>query len=103
MPPRQVLSEREGWEGVGTGVMRWEEPHHPGPGLQLERHSSPLSPTLQHDPPLQPPLHPLGAVRLPSVREAEGAHPPDENAASIAAAPASPDDANDLRGYHFKL
>ena len=30
--------------------MRWEEPHHPGPGLQLERHSTPLLPTLQHDP-----------------------------------------------------
>ena len=23
--------------------MRWEEPHHPGPGLQLDRHSNPLS------------------------------------------------------------
>ena len=33
---------------VRTGVMRWEEPHHPGPGLQLERHSTPLPPTLQH-------------------------------------------------------
>lgn len=28
--------------------MRWEEPHHPGPGLQLVGHSNPLSPTLQH-------------------------------------------------------
>jgi hypothetical protein len=40
------------------------------------------------------------------VPEVEGAHPPDENAAAeAAAAPAStpPDDANDLRGYHFKL
>ena len=44
-----------------TGVMRWEEPHHPGPGLQLERHSNPLSPTLQHDLPLQPHLHPLAS------------------------------------------
>ena len=39
--------------------MRWEEPHHPGPGLQLERHNNPHSPTLQHDLPLQPHLHPL--------------------------------------------
>jgi hypothetical protein len=32
------------------------------------------------------------------VPEAEGAHPPDENAATAT----PPDDANDLRGYHFK-
>jgi hypothetical protein len=30
--------------------MRWEEPHHPGPGLQLERHFDTHSPTLQHSP-----------------------------------------------------
>ena len=30
--------------------MRWEEPHHPGPGLQLERHFDTHSPTLQHNP-----------------------------------------------------
>lgn len=42
--------------------------------------------------------------------EGEGAHRPDETAATAAAAgapaaaaPAAPDDANDLRGYHFKL
>jgi hypothetical protein len=40
--------------------MRWEEPHHPGPGLQLERHSTPLSPTLQHDPTMQAHLQPAG-------------------------------------------
>jgi hypothetical protein len=28
--------------------MRWEEPQHPGPGLQLERHFDTHSPTLQH-------------------------------------------------------
>ena len=38
--------------------MRWEEPHHPGPGLQLDRHSNPLSPTLQHDPTMQAHLQP---------------------------------------------
>ena len=43
---------------VRTGVMRWEEPHHPGPGLQLERHSNPLPPTLQHDPTMQAHLQP---------------------------------------------
>jgi hypothetical protein len=40
------------------------------------------------------------------VPEAEGAQPPDETApaeAVAAPAPAAPDDANDLRGYHFKL
>jgi hypothetical protein len=44
------------------------------------------------------------------VPEGEGAHRPDETAATAAAAeapavaaPAAPDDANDLRGYHFKL
>ena len=42
--------------------MRWEEPHHPGPGLQLERHSRTQSPTLQHDVPMQPHLQ-AGAVR----------------------------------------
>ena len=94
--------------------MRWEEPHHPGPGLQLVRHSIPLSPTLQHDLPLQPPLHPLGPVRVPVVPEAEGAQPPDETAATetseaapAAAPPAQgpglPEDADDLRGSHFKL
>lgn len=41
--------------------------------------------------------------------EGEGAHRPDETAAAATAAaaaapaPAAPDDANDLRGYHFKL
>src|SRR4051794_28293471 len=90
--------------------MRWEEPHHPGPGLQLDRHSNPLSPTLQHLLPLQPRLQPPGRVRVLSVPEVEGAHPPDESAAATpqaprpdAPSPAAPDDANDLRGYHFKL
>src|SRR3954468_20457802 len=99
--PFEVVS-LGGREGVGTGVMRWEEPHHPGPGLQLDRHSNPLSPTLQHDLPLQPRLHPRRPFRLLPVPEAEGAPPPDETAAPPAPAPARPDDANDLRGYHFK-
>src|SRR6201999_2107767 len=99
--PFEVVS-LGGREGVGTGVMRWEEPHHPGPGLQLERHSTPLSPTLQHLLPLQPPLHPPRRFRVRSVPEGEGAHPADETAAATAS-PAPPDDANDLRGYHFKL
>jgi len=54
-------------------------------------------------------LHPLGRFRVLSVPEGEGAHPPDENAvtpppdaAAAAPSPAPPDDANDLRGYHFK-
>src|SRR5262249_44392530 len=91
---------------VGTGVMRWEEPHHPGPGLQLERHSTPLSPTLQHPLPLQPPLHPPGRARVRSVPEGEGAHRPDENALAAAPAPApspaEPEAADDPRGYYFK-
>jgi hypothetical protein len=37
------------------------------------------------------------------VPEGEPAHPPDETAAADAASAAPPDDANDLRGYHFKL
>ncbi len=100
--------------------MRWEEPHHPGPGLQLERHSNPLPPTLQHLLPLQPPLHPTERITVPSVPEGEGAQAPDETAAAGAgaapaagpngeapataagAAPPPPDDANDLRGFHFK-
>src|SRR3954470_1802776 len=73
--------------------MRWEEPHHPGPGLQLDCHNNPLSPTLQHDPPLQAPLHPPERVRLRSVATTEEAR---------AAAATAPDDANDLRGFHFK-
>lgn len=73
--------------------MRWEEPHHPGPGLQLDRHNNPLSPTLQHDLPLQAHLHPGGRGRLRSVAAPEEAH---EAAAS------APSDANDLRGFHFK-
>jgi len=73
--------------------MRWEEPHHPGPGLQLERHNNPLSPTLQHNLPLQPRLHPRGRGRLRSVATALEAQ---------AAAANLPDDANDLRGFHFK-
>ena len=73
--------------------MRWEEPHHPGPGLQLDRHNSPLSPTLQHDPPLQPRLHPRGRDSLRSVPATDDAH---------AAAATPPDDADDLRGFHFK-
>jgi hypothetical protein len=73
--------------------MRWEEPHHPGPGLQLERHNNPHSPTLQHDPPLQAPLHPRRRDNLPAVAATDEAH----------AAAAKPlDDADDLRGYHFK-
>src|SRR3954454_14144236 len=73
--------------------MRWEEPHHPGPGLQLDCHNNPLSPTLQHDPPLQAHLHPPRRGRLPPVATTEEAHP---------AAATAPDDANDLRGFHFK-
>ena len=73
--------------------MRWEEPHHPSPGLQLERHNNPLSPTLQHDLPLQPHLHPAGRVRLRSVAAT--------GEAQVAAANA-PDDGNSLRGFHFK-
>jgi len=38
--------------------MRWEEPHHPGPGLQLERHNNPLLPTLQHNPKFLPTRNP---------------------------------------------
>src|SRR3954449_3862647 len=73
--------------------MRWEEPHHPGPGLQLDCHNNPHSPTLQHNPPLQPRLHPCGRGRLRPVPATEDAH-------ATAATP--PDDANDLRGFHFK-
>jgi hypothetical protein len=73
--------------------MRWEEPHHPGPGLQLDRHNNPLSPTLQHDPPLQPRLHPRQRARLRAVPTTADAQP---------AAATVPDDANDLRGFHFK-
>jgi len=73
--------------------MRWEEPHHPGPGLQLERHNTPLSPTLQHDLPLQAHLHPAGRGRLRSVATSEEAQ---------AAAATAPDDANALRGFHFR-
>jgi hypothetical protein len=42
--------------------MRWEEPHHPGPGLQLERHSTPLPPTLQHDTAMQAHLQPRASL-----------------------------------------
>jgi len=60
--------------------MRWEEPHHPGPGLQLDRHSTPLLPTLQHNaakpPPAQAGLH----HRSDLV-----------------------DDGGDLHGYYFRL
>src|SRR3954449_5792945 len=73
--------------------MRWEEPHHAGPGLQLDCHNNPLSPTLQHDPPLQAHLHPPERGRLPLVTTTDEAHP---------AAATAPDDANDLRGFHFK-
>jgi hypothetical protein len=73
--------------------MRWEEPHHPGPGLQLERHNNPLSPTLQHNLPLQPRLHPQGRGKLAAVATTEEAH---------AAAATPVDDADDLRGFHFK-
>jgi hypothetical protein len=31
-----------------AGVVRWEEPHHPGPVTNLGRHANPLCPTLQH-------------------------------------------------------
>src|SRR4051812_35798407 len=37
--------------------MRWEEPHHPGPGLQLERHFDTHSPTTQHRPTMKSHLH----------------------------------------------
>src|SRR3954469_16928078 len=90
--PFEVVS-LGGREGVGTGVMRWEEPHHPGPGLQLDRHNNPQSPTLQHDLPLQARLHPRGRSRLASVATPDEAHP---------AAATAPDDANDLRGFHFR-
>jgi hypothetical protein len=73
--------------------MRWEEPHHPGPGLQLDRHNNPQSPTLQHDPPLQAHLHPQARAKLPAVATTEEAHRPAATAL---------DDANDLRGHHFK-
>src|SRR3954469_15386974 len=90
--PFEVVS-LGGREGVGTGVMRWEEPHHPGPGLQLDRHNSPLSPTLQHGLPLQAHLHPDGRGRFPAVTTTEEAH---------AAAATALDDADDLRGFHLK-
>jgi len=73
--------------------MRWEEPHHPGPGLQLDRHNNPHSPTLQHDLPLQAHLHPGGRDSFRSVATTDEAQ---------AAAANLPDDANDLRGFHFK-
>jgi hypothetical protein len=72
--------------------MRWEEPHHPGPGLQLERHNNPHSPTLQHDPPLQAHLHPWRRAKFSAVTTTEEAHAPAATAL---------DDANDLRGHHF--
>ncbi len=79
--------------------MRWEEPHHPGPGLQLERHITPLSPTLQHDPKQtsqsQPRLQRLGSP--PSMSATE------EKAAQPEAGATAPDDANDLRGFYFRL
>jgi hypothetical protein len=37
------------------------------------------------------------------VPEPEGAQPPDETAVATPPAPSAPDDADDLRGYHFKL
>jgi hypothetical protein len=73
--------------------MRWEEPHHPGPGPQLERHNNPHSPTLQHDLPLQAHLHPAERGRLRPVAATDEAHAP---------AATAPEDANDLRGFHFK-
>src|SRR3954465_9840411 len=73
--------------------MRWGEPRHPGPGLQLDRHNNPRSPTLQHDPPLQAHLHPGGRDSFRPVATSEQAQ---------AAAETAPDDANDLRGFHFK-
>ena len=73
--------------------MRWEEPHHPGPGLQLERHNNPQSPTLQHPLPLQAGLQTGGRGRLRSVATGDEAN---------AAAERAPSDANDLRGFHFK-
>src|ERR1700749_1037818 len=96
MPTRMVLSQWAQWEGegVGTGVMRWEEPHHPGPGLQLERHSNPLSPTLQHDPILQPHLHPTPG----GLSDFSGSMSHISSDTPVEA----PDDANDLRGFHFR-
>src|SRR3954453_6218887 len=91
IPADSFLSGRP--EKRGPGAMRRADPHHPGPGLQLDCHNNPLSPTLQHDPPLQAHLHPPRGVRLRSVATTEEAH--------VAAATA-PDDANDLRGFHFK-
>jgi hypothetical protein len=73
--------------------MRWEEPHHPGPGLQLDRHNNPHSPTLQHDPLLQAHLHPGGRDSFRPVATTDQAQ---ATAANL------PDDANDLRGFHFK-
>ncbi len=43
--PAGVLSVRAAGKRVRTEVMRWEEPHHPGPGLQLGT-------TVTHFPPL---------------------------------------------------
>ena len=77
--------------------MRWEEPHHPGPGLQLERHNNPLSPTLQHDLPLQAHLHPAQRGRFGRERSRPSQRPPPSSAAA-----AVPDDADDLRGFHFR-
>ena len=45
-PSQSFLPQRP--ERVRTEVMRWEEPHHPGPLAQLGTHANPRSPTLQH-------------------------------------------------------
>src|SRR5215207_2661852 len=45
--PRNAKAMVRGRE-VWTGVVRWEEPHHPGPWVNSFGHASPLSPTLQH-------------------------------------------------------
>ena len=72
--------------------MRWEEPHHPGPGLQLERHSTPLPPTLQHD--LKQVVPIATSIAAARVRPVSPSEP---------TATSPPDDSDDLRGFYFRL
>ena len=111
--PRGFLSAAVA-ERVRTGVMRWEEPHHPGPGLQLERHTTPLPPTLQHDlgqhVPIATSLHAArprrSAVTVAMRRRMQPRPCGPSRLAAVANRPedatALPDDADDLRGFHFK-
>src|SRR4051794_24876190 len=39
---------RRGERGLRTGVVEWEEPHHPGPFRLSRGDCTPLSPTSQH-------------------------------------------------------